>query len=159
MHFLLSSYLLPRTLPKKTRKQVISLMLSVLFLLEFCDFNFQSILCSWLIARNWSSWRHSPWLVSIKGTTLQFWCLHEDVSDALTRNIVRPKYMNFVCVFPFCIYKLYRWRGSLNNFNLFEKLTYMYNFNKVLHIYAKADIKMGELFDLNPLLTFPWVSV
>ena len=24
--------------------------------------------------------------------------IHEDVSDALTRNTVRPKYMNFVCV-------------------------------------------------------------
>ena len=32
--------------------------------------------------------------------------IHEDVSGALTRNMVRPKYMNFVCVFPFCIYEL-----------------------------------------------------
>ena len=32
--------------------------------------------------------------------------IHAYVNDALTRNTVRPKYMNFVCAFPFCIYKL-----------------------------------------------------
>ena len=80
------------------------------------------------------------WQESLKypGKHNRLW-IHEDVSDALTRNTIRPKYMNFVCVFPFCIYKLYRWRGNLNNFNLFEKLTYMYNFNKVLHIYVCKD--------------------
>ena len=49
------------------------------------------------------------WQESLKypGKHNRLW-IHEDVSDALTRNTIRPKYMNFVCVFPFCIYKLYR---------------------------------------------------